>query len=189
LAMHEKLAPPAVDLMLLDLAGVVRHVVEKIELRGGEQRLERIAREMREYLPVGERAVDRGAHGAQVALSDRRAGPRAGELAIAERNARVLRGDRHLAQEIGADLVAQPARAAVDADHDRVDFEAEASRGVRVVDLGDALHFEIMIAGAERAHLVALALLRRFGNRSGIGPRHRAVLLDALEVLGPPVAD
>ena len=60
---------------------------------------------------------------------------------------------------LGADLVAEAARAAVDADHDVVQLQTEGLGGVSVIQLGDALHFEVVVAAAERADLVALALL------------------------------
>jgi len=95
----------------------------------------------------------------------------------------------HLAQIIGADLMPEAARAAVNADDNGVGFEPEAARDLRVVNLRDALHLEIMVARPERSHLIALALLRLVGHGGWIGARHRAMLLDALEVLDPAVAD
>ena len=45
-----------------------------------------------------------------------------------------------------------------------------------------------MVAGAERAHLLALAVPRAVRNRVGLGARHAAALLDALQILGAAVA-
>ncbi len=63
-----------------------------------------------------------------------------------------------------------------------------ASRRRLVVHVDDVLHFEIVVAGAERSHLVALPPLGRIGDPGGIGAGHRAALLDALEILRPSVA-
>ena len=46
----------------------------------------------------------------------------------------------------------------MDSHHDLVLFEAETCRGLLIEDFGHRLHFEIVIAGAERAHLSPLAL-------------------------------
>jgi hypothetical protein len=97
----------------------------------------------------------------------------------------VLRsGDGHFLQEFGPDLVPEAARAAVDADDDVVFSDPERVRHIRVEYPRHFLHLEIMVAGAERAHLVTLALLRVVGH--AIRPRaaHLAALLDALEIGG-----
>ena len=52
----------------------------------------------------------------------------------------------------------------------------------RVVDVGYLLHLEVVVARAERAHLVPLPLLGLGGDELGTRFRHAAVLLDALEV-------
>ena len=97
----------AVDAMPFDFAGVVRDVVEQPEIRIRQERRECGTREMREDLPVGERAIDRRAHRAEIALPERRLDRRACKLAIRNRNAGRFRGDCHLAQKIGADLMAK----------------------------------------------------------------------------------
>ena len=66
--------------------------------------------------------------------------------------------------------------------------QAECVRGRRVEDLRHALHLEVVVARAERAHLVALPVLRRVGHLRGIGAGHRAVLLDARQVVRAAVA-
>src|SRR6266704_4379485 len=110
LAVHEEPVSLAIDGVLLLLAGVVRHVVEKRQARLWEQGAKRLARQVREDLSVGERAIHACPHRAQVTLADGRADRRAGELALGERNPRGPGGDRHFAQELGTDLVTQTAR-------------------------------------------------------------------------------
>jgi hypothetical protein len=58
----------------------------------------------------------------------------------------------------------------------------KAVGGDRVEDLDDVLHFEVVVAGAERAHGVALALAGVLRDRLGVGAGDAAALLDALEV-------
>ncbi len=89
---------------------------------------EHAARQMRDDLPVGEGAIDAGAHGAEIALAQLRADRRAGEFEIRQCDPMRRRRQRHLAQEFGADLVAEPARPAMDADDDIAAREAEALR-------------------------------------------------------------
>ena len=144
---------------------------------------ERRARQVREDLPVRERAVDRGVHRAEVLLPLRRVDRRARELAVGQRDAEAARRLGQADEELGADLVAEAARAAVDRHDDLVLAQAVGARRARVVDALDALHFEVVVAGPERSHLAALPLL---GERRHVA-RPRAVdaaaFLDELEVV------
>ena len=108
---------------------------------------------------------------------------RAGQLAVGQRRCRT-RGapDHHPLQEFGADLVAEAARAAVD-HHDDVALRRPKPRQSRRRQIrGHFLHFEVMVAAAQRAHLVALALFGLLRHVARLGVQHLAVLLDALEV-------
>src|SRR5690606_9619226 len=71
LAMDEDAAAFAVERVELLLARVVRDVEEKIEPCAGEEVGEHLSREMGDDLSVRERAVDRRAHGAEIALPER----------------------------------------------------------------------------------------------------------------------
>src|SRR3569832_2595097 len=79
---------------------------------------------------------------------------RAGKLAVGQGDAVILRSHRHLLEVFGADLMAEAARAAVNAHDDVVERDTDGARHRIVVDRSDLLHLEIMIAGAQRAHLV-----------------------------------
>ncbi len=72
----------------------------------------------------------------------------------------------------------------MDRDHDVTTREVVGPCNRFVIDFGHLLHLEVVVAAAERAHLIALALLRRLGDAVGASPRHRAAFLDALQVLG-----
>ena len=109
LAMHEQPPGLAVHLVGLFLAGVVRDIVEKLQLRIGIDAGKHLAGEMGDDLAVGQGAVDTGAHGAKITLSHRRTDGRAGQFPIRQPDAVFLCGERHLALEFGADLMAQPA--------------------------------------------------------------------------------
>src|SRR5690606_12760547 len=133
-------------------------------------------------LPIRERAVRRRGHRAEIGFADRRADRRASELAVGQAYP-VLRGrGRHLAQVLGADLMAEAARAAMDRREDRSLGKAESGRDIVVEDFGDVLDLEVVVARAERAHLVALA--RACALRDVLRGRagHSAAFLDALEI-------
>ena len=72
LAVDIEAARLPVDVMSLFLAGVMRDVIEQIQLRRRQDLFEDAACQCRQYLPIGERAVDAGTHGAEVSLAERR---------------------------------------------------------------------------------------------------------------------
>jgi len=84
--------------------------------------------------------------------------------------------------------MAEAARPAVDADDDVARLEPEGAGGIRVAQLDDVLHLEVVVARAERAHLVALTALGGGGHVLRLCTRHRAVFLGSLEVLRMPAA-
>src|SRR5690606_16741584 len=143
---------------------------------------------MRDDLSIRERAIDAGAHRAEISLPELGADRRARELPIRQADAVLGGGRGHLAQELAADLVAEPARAAVDRREDMVLGEAERGRGFGVEDLDDVLDLEIVIARPERAHLVALARFRPLRDVRGLRAADAAALLDPLEIRGRAVA-
>ena len=182
---------PPIGLVGFDLARVVRHVEQQSEIGIGKEMAEDPARVMADDLAVGERAIDGGAHGAEIALADFRFDRRTGELAVGQRDPGRRRRRHHLPQELGADLMAEAARPAMDGHHDLVLFEAKASCGFLVEDLGDRLDLEVVIAGAERAHLAPLAFLGAIGDVAGLRARHLPAFLDAVEIarLAPAAPD
>ena len=91
------------------LADVVRDVVEQPPAEPGQQAAKRLAAEVREDLPVGEGAVHRRTHGAEITLPEDGADRRTGELTVRQAQAMRGRSDRHVAQVVGAHLVAKPA--------------------------------------------------------------------------------
>src|SRR5262249_35225206 len=188
LAMREEQAPAAVYVVLFDLASVVRNVIKKLQIGLRQNFAERPSDQMRDDLAVGQSAVDCGAHRAQILLADRRVDRRAGQLAVWQLDPVAGRARRHLLQELRPDLMAQPARAAVDADDDLVQPDAEGRSDLGVIDFGHALNFAVMIAGVECSYLLALAVpgARRYG--FGTRALHPAALLYALRVLRRPVA-
>ncbi len=76
----------------------------------------------------------------------------------------------------------------MDRDDDVTLDETVRGGDARVVDLLDTLHFEVVVARAERAHLAALPLLRERRDVGRHRAGHAAVFLDVLEVLGLAVA-
>jgi len=94
----------------------------------------------------------------------------------------IRRCNRHLAQELGADLVAEAARSAMDGHHALTLRQPENPRGFGVEYFADLLNLQVVVARAQRAHLVTLALAGAFGNVLGPGLLGAAVVLDAVEV-------
>src|SRR5690606_12269256 len=79
-------------------------------------------------------------------------------------------------------------RAAMDADDDIALADPEHRRRRGIGDQGNLLHFEVVIARPERAHLALLALAcpRRYVRRHCAS--HAAALLDAFQIRGIPEA-
>ena len=114
-AVHAQGACLAVDGMGFDLGEVVRHVVEQVQRCRGFL-LEHPPCRLGEQLAVGASVVGRRGHRGQVGLALGRADGHARQLAVRHLNAVAAHGVSHLVDVIGADLVAQAARAGVDHD-------------------------------------------------------------------------
>jgi hypothetical protein len=136
--MHKQLAAAAIGLMLLDLARIVGHVEQQTEIYIRKEVAEDPARVVPDDLSVGERAVDGSAHSTKIALADFRLDRAAGQLAIRQGNSRLCRGCHHLSQELGADLVPEPSRAAMDGHHDLLLVKTEIFRRFKIEDFSDA---------------------------------------------------
>src|SRR5690606_6327800 len=130
------------------------------------------------------RAVDAGAHRSEVALAQVRSDGGTGELSLGQLEAEGLRRPAHLTQVVGADLVSEPARAAVYADDHLVDGELERGGHLRLVDLGDPLHLQIVVPGSQCSHLVLLPRTCPLGDMLWECTCHAATLLGAREILG-----
>ncbi len=182
LAMHVQVARAAVDDMGFRLAGIVRDVEQKIEPRLREEPPHRLAGEVAEDFTIGESAIDGGAHRAEIALAELGPDRRAGEIAVGQIDAEVAGRDRHLLEEFAADLVAEAARAAMNRHHYVVWRKPERIGRGAIENLGHDLHFEVVIARAERAHFAALPVLRALGDAVRTGAFHRPAFLDPGEV-------
>ena len=73
---------------------------------------------------------------------------RAGQFAVGQFDAVLRGGLDHASEEVGADLVAEAAGAAVNGDEDVAFADAEGLGGFGVVDFDDLLDFEVVVAGA-----------------------------------------
>ena len=118
LAVDKKLFFPAVDQMGFQLAGIMRHVVKDGQVGRGKDIAERLARQVGENLPVGQGAIDPGAHGAQVRAPAGRIDRGAGQFPVGQHNAMLPGSGKHRVEKLGTDLMPQPARAAMNADQD-----------------------------------------------------------------------
>ena len=70
---------------------------------------------MGQDLPVGQRAIDRRAHRAEIFLSHFRMNRGTGQFAVRQVDVVPCGGDGHALEEFSADLMPEPARAAMDA--------------------------------------------------------------------------
>jgi hypothetical protein len=84
-------------------------------------------------------------------------------------------------------LVAQAARSAVNADDDVVLMQSHCFRRGGVKNLRNSLHFQIVIAGAQRSHFFELALLGLPRNAFGFRADCPPALFNALKILLVPV--
>ena len=66
--------------------------------------------------------------------------------------------------------------------------QTEGLSHIGVVDLRDALHLEVVVAGAEGAHFVLLPMTRLERHGGGDGASHAAMFLDAIKIGVCPVA-
>ena len=143
---------------------------------------------MGDHLAVGPGEAGGRGHRGEVRLRLWRAEGGAGELAVGQRDPVARHGPVHRREVVGADLVAEPARPAVDEDRHLATAQPERAGRPGVVDLVHRLDLQEVVARAKRAELVGAAVAgpRRDGGRVGAG--ERAALLGPLEVFGPAVA-
>jgi hypothetical protein len=180
----------SVDGERFELRDVVAHVVDHADAGAIRSDAERdrqaLADPVRHDLAVGEREIGGGHHRREVVAPFRRRDRRARELPVRQRDAVLAAGIAHHAQVIGADLVAEPARAAVDHHGDLI-FEQSESRGDPLVeDFRDVLELGEMIARSQRAELRLSALAGAIRHQIGIGAGDAAALLDRVEILRTP---
>jgi hypothetical protein len=89
---------------------------------------------------------------------------------------------------VGADLVPEATRPAVDHDADLAVPQPERLGRDRVVHVGDALHLEEVIAGTEAAHLAETAFDGPRADLVGIGVGHRPLVFAAQQIAFVAVA-
>ncbi len=187
LAVHAHRALLPVDAVHLAFGDVVRHVVDQLHAEPlparAEDLLEGRADLVQHHLPVGEGEVAGAGHGREVLAGLRRAERRAGELPVGQLDPGARRHARHPAHVVGADLVAEPARAGVDHHHHLAGADAEGARGPLVEHVRDDLDLEEVVARAEAADLRAPALEGPAAHRRRVRAGHHAALLGVREVV------
>ena len=186
--MHEELPFLPVDDMCLTLAGVVRHIVEQLKVCLREDLRNCIAREVGDDFAVCQCAIDAGTHGTEILLAGGRLDRGAGKLPVGQMKSMRLRLLDHALEELGTNLVTEPARTAMDADLDVVHADPEGTCSLLVVDPCHALHLEVVVARAEGSHFVLLAALGKVRHGIRPGALHAAMLLDAFEILHLSIA-
>lgn len=189
--MNEEFALASVDRMPLNLAGVVRDIKQKLQVATGEEVGKNPACVMAENFAVGQRTVNCCAHCSEITGADLRVDRSAGEFSVAKLDARGFGRQQHFLEEFCANLVAKPARAAMDGNDNVVERQFEGLSYFVVEDFCNQLDLEVMVARTERSHLAALSFSRAFGDVCGPGARDPAALLNAFEVtrLSPATLD
>jgi hypothetical protein len=173
--------------MGFDLGHVVGDVVDLVEVKighlAGQHLLEAAADVKGQHLPVGKGVVGRRLHGGQVILPLGAAQGGADQLAVGQ--GQPVTAHRFLVELdiVGAHLVPQPPRAAVDLHHHLALKEPDAPRGILIHDALDDVDLDEVISGPESAHLALAPLPGARSDLGGIGSRQAAALLRALEVL------
>jgi hypothetical protein len=97
-AVHEQLAAAAVSPVGFDLARVVGHVEQQVEVGVGEKVRKDPPCVVADDLAIGEGAIDSGAHCTEIALTDLRLDGGASQLPVWKRNARRCRRRQHVPQ-------------------------------------------------------------------------------------------
>ena len=108
LAMDEEAGQYPIDHMLLDLAGVMRDVVEQRKGCLWQDVGENLSDEMRDDLSIGQRAVDRRPHRAEILLSNLRIDRGAGQFTVRQFDMVSRRSRDHALQKLGPDLMTEP---------------------------------------------------------------------------------
>ena len=134
-------------------------------------------------LPVCQGTIDPRPHRAQISLAHLGIDRGTGQFPIRQTNAVLAGSDRHGLEKLGADLVTESARAAMDADHHIALLQAIGIRNCGIIHRRHILHFQIMVSRTERTHFISLALLGMVRDLAGIRAGHTTIFFDALQIL------
>jgi hypothetical protein len=169
LAVHEEVAAP----VALDLRNVVGNVVDlsgRLSHLRAEHAGDRLADAMGHRVPVGEGEVGGRRHGCEIRAAFRGGGGRAGELTVRYHDLVAGVDGIHRAHVVGADLMAEPARARMNEHGDLILVQPERLGGSRVEDTRHPLQLDEVIACAGRAELPGATLVGPCGDSSRISP-------------------
>ena len=144
--------------------------------------IEHTTGEVGEDLAVCQRTVDAGTHGPEIGASETGFDRRTGQFSVRQPDAVLSGFGGHELEIVGADLVSQTARSAVDADHGPTLPQIESRSRCGIVDSGNQLHLQVVIARPQGAHFLALTLLGLFRNIGRVGTGHAAMLLGARQI-------
>src|SRR6516165_8251599 len=183
-AMNEQLPAFTIDNVPLNLASVVRYVIQQRESRTWNDFDEGATNEMRDNLPVRQSAIRGGAHCAEIPLAKLRADGSTGKFAVRNWPEALA---HHRFQVVCPDLMAEASGAAMDAYDNVVLLQPQHSSDRRIKDLCDSLYFQVVVARSERSHLVSLSLFRLLRNEFRPRVRCTSAFFNALKILRSPV--
>ena len=191
LAVDQHFPHPAVDHVLLQFGGVVRHIVDHVHPQLGRipvQHLgEHLADAVQDHLAVGKGHVDGALHRRKIVLPFRGAERGAGQFPVEDPD--VVFGFHDLQEQlqvIGRHLMAEAAAAAVEHDHHLVgDTDAEGPGEMRVEDVFRPGHLDlqVMVARAQGADLLVAPLHRPVADLAAVGAGDAAALLGRQQIL------
>src|SRR5262249_33713219 len=186
LAVDPQLPLLAAGRVLLELGDVVGYVVDQVHLqllpRPAEDLREHLAGLLHQQLAVAPGEVGRRPHGADVVPPLRAVHRGARQLAVGQLDAVLLGRLAEHAQGVVAYLVAQAARAGGDHDAHQVLLPPQHAGGGFIEDVVDDLHFEEVVARAERAALLGAAGQGAVADAVGLGAVEPAAGLGVLGV-------
>src|SRR5215472_2213163 len=172
-----------VYLVRLELRQVVRDVVHQAEGAIAENGPEGLASRFADHLAIGTTEIGSRGHGGEVGLPMPGMDRGRGQLTVGYTNAIAGHRLEHLLDVIGADLVPEPARTAVD-HHGDVPLSQAELLGDAVVDHPlDLLHLEEVVARAQAPELLPSPLQRPLGDTIQLIHRQCPPVLTVTEVL------
>src|SRR6516162_144046 len=179
-AMNKQLPAFAIDNVPLNLASIVRYVIQQRESGFWNDFGEGATNQMRDNLPVRQSAIRGCAHCAEIPLAKLRAYGSTRKFAIRNWPEALA---HHRFQVVSPDLMAEASRAAMDGYENVVLLQPQYSSDRGIKDLSDPLHFQVVVARSERSHFVSLPLFRLL--RDEFRPRVRctSAFFNALKIL------
>ncbi len=187
-AMHAHVDHPFSHRVGFQLGHVVRDIVNLEEMMvfqfPGQHLFERTSDMVGQHLAVGKCIIGGGLHGGVVVSAFRAAQWRTDQLAIGQIDAVFAHGFLEEIDIVGADLMPEAPRSAMDLDHHLPDEDTDSPGDHFVRDPIDHVHLDEVVAGPQRADLALATVARTHADFFRIRAGQTAFFLRALQVGG-----